>query len=128
VTVGATRRVVAALAGRRSEEPRLAELAAATRRLRATSRRQRALSGLQAAQIRMLRLDFERMGSQLAALEVRFADAMSARGPIATYDVPAGASQDQGVDEVRAVLAEVRREHERIRVRFGVFGEDSTLR
>jgi hypothetical protein len=92
--------------------------------------------------LRMLQLDVERIGSQLGALEVRVADDVAARELLAATS-PQDGPVDPAVAQARDLLEAIRREHEQVRVRFGVvaayeerirrleeaqFGSDSVLR
>ena len=88
--------------------------------VRRQGRRARRSGQETATQLRLLRLDLARMGAQLGALETRFADLEEGRAadPASTTD-PAAAGAPAAT-EVADLLDQVRAEHARLRIRFGV--------
>jgi cell division septum initiation protein DivIVA len=96
-------------------EDQVEQLRAQLRRQRKAVRKLRTVDAARVRKLRDLRSEFRRMSHQLAALEARVADAAEATSPAPTAVEP---SNDPVAREARGVLEAVRREHERIRVRF----------
>jgi predicted nucleic acid-binding Zn-ribbon protein len=94
------------------------------RRLRMELRKQRRrieklhkAEELRTARLRELQQHFGWMGNQVAALETRMAAVDEARSTVTQSIEP---SDDPVAVEVRALVEDVRRQHERVRVRFRV--------